>query len=160
MYYGGSRKDAGQAIGRAGDEGIDGVITDGAGGVENAMLESMFAPVQDWGLVILRLGLGIIFPFHGWLKLSLPSLLAWVVILLETVGAALLILGLGTRIVALGLVIDMLVAIRLVKRNMAKARFMEPNGTGWEFEFALMVAALALVLTGAGSIALDRVVGL
>ncbi len=124
------------------------------------MLESMFAPVQDWGLVILRLGLGIIFPFHGWLKLSLPSLLAWVVILLETVGAALLILGLGTRIVALGLVIDMLVAIRLVKRNMAKARFMEPNGTGWEFEFALMVAALALVLTGAGSIALDRVVGL
>ncbi len=90
----------------------------------------------------------------------LPSLLAWVVILLETVGAALLILGLGTRIVARGLVIDMLVATRLVKRNMAKARFLEQNDTGWEFEFALMVAALALVLTGAGSIALDRVVGL
>ncbi len=131
--------------------------------------------------MILRLGLGIILPFHGWLKLNpngptkgpagfaaflrqvgvpLPSLLAWVVILLETVGAALLILGLGTRIVALGLVIDMLVAIGLVKRNMAKARFMEQNGTGWEFEFALMVAALALVFAGAGSIALDRVVGL
>ncbi len=37
---------------------------------------------------------------------------------------------------------------------------LEPNGTGWEFEFALMVAASALVFTGAGSIALDRVFGL
>lgn len=78
------------------------------------------------------MGLGVIFPFHAWLKLNpsgpakgpagfaaflkqmgvpLPGLLAWVVILLESVGAALLILGLGTRIVALGLAIDMLVAI-------------------------------------------------
>ena len=54
----------------------------------------------------------------------------------------------------------MLVAILLVKRRMAKARFMEPNGTGWEFEFALMVASLALAFTGAGSIALDGVLGL
>lgn len=90
----------------------------------------------------------------------LAGLLGWVVILLESVGAALLIVGLGTRIVALGLAIDMLVAILLVKRRMAKARFMEPNGTGWEFEFALMIASITLVFTGAGSIALDRVFGL
>lgn len=145
------------------------------------MLEEFFAPVSDWGLLILRVGLGIIFPFHAWLKLNpsgpakgpagfigflkqmgvpLPGLLGWVVILLESLGAALLILGLGTRIVALGFAIDMLVAILLVKRGMAKAHFMEPNGTGWEFEFALMFAALALVFTGAGAIALDRVFGL
>lgn len=144
-------------------------------------MESIFAPVQDWGLLILRVGLGLIFPFHGWLKLNpsgpakgpagfagwlkqmgvpLPSLLAWVVILLETAGAALLILGLGTRIVALGFAIDMLVAIALVKRKMAKKRFMEQDGTGWEFEFALMAQALVLVFTGAGSIALDPIVGL
>lgn len=120
-------------------------------------------------------------PFHAWLKLNprepskgpagfigflkqsgvpLPGLLGWVVILLESVGAALLVVGLGARIVALGLAIDMLTAILLVKRRMMKARFMEPNGSGWEFEFALMVASLALVLTGAGTIALDRVLGL
>ncbi|HET6948693.1 MAG TPA: hypothetical protein VFJ45_12865 [bacterium] len=68
--------------------------------------------------------------------------------------------GLGTRIVAVGLVIDMLAAIVLVKRGMAKARFMDPSGNGWEFEFALLVAALALVFTGAGGIALDPVLGL
>jgi len=49
--------------------------------------------------------------------------------LLESAGAALLILGLGTRIVALGLAIDMLVATLLVKRRIMKARFMEPTGT-------------------------------
>lgn len=145
------------------------------------MLESFFAPGNDWGLLILRVALGIIFPFHGWLKLNpngpskgpagfaaflkqmgvpLPSFFAWIVILLETVGAALLILGLGTRILALGFAIDMLMAIVLVKRGLMKARFMEQNGTGWEFEFALMVQALALVFTGAGSIALDQIVGL
>lgn len=145
------------------------------------MLESIFAPGNDWGLLILRVALGIIFPFHGWLKLNpngpskgpagfaaflkqmgvpLPSFFAWIVILLETVGAALLILGLGTRILALGFAIDMLMAIVLVKRGLMKARFMEQNGTGWEFEFALMVQALALVFTGAGSIALDQIVGL
>lgn len=80
--------------------------------------------------------------------------------LLESAGAALLILGLGTRIVALGLAIDMLVATLLVKRRIMKARFMEPTGTGWEFEFALMIASLTLVFTGAGRIALDRVFGL
>ena len=135
----------------------------------------------DWGLLILRVGLGIIFPFHAWLKLNprgpskgsagfigflkqsgvpLPGLLGWVVMLLESVGAALLIVGLGTRIVALGLAIDMLVAIILVKRRMQKVGFMDPQKGGWEFEFALMAQALALVFTGAGRIALDRIYGL
>lgn len=145
------------------------------------MLESIFAPVQDWGPLILRLGLGIIYPFHAWLKANpqgptggvrgfrgrlaqmhvpLPGLFGWVVVLLESVGAALLILGLGTRILALGFAIDMLMAIILAKRGMAHKGFMEPDGTGWEFEFALLVAALALVFTGAGRIALDRIIGL
>jgi len=144
------------------------------------MLDAIFAPVSDWGLLILRVGLGIIFPFHAWLKLNprgpskgpagfigwlkqmgvpLPSLLGWVVMLLESAGAALLILGVATRIIALGLAIDMLVAIQLVKRGMAKARFMEPNGSGWEFEFALLTAALALLFAGPGSIALPLLAG-
>lgn len=101
--------------------------------------------------------------FAGFLKqmgVPLPLLFAWVVILLETAGAVLLILGLGTRILALGFAIDMLVAILLVKRGMMKAAFMDPKGTGWEFEFALMAQALALVFMGGGSIALDRAVGM
>lgn len=145
------------------------------------MSESIVAPTHDWGLLILRLGLGIIFAFHGWMKANprgpvggvrgfsgwlgqlgvpVPGVFGWIVVLLETVGAALLILGLGARILAAGYAVDMLAAILLVKRGMAKKRFMEPDGTGWEFEFALLAAALALVFTGAGRVALDQMIGL
>jgi putative oxidoreductase len=138
-------------------------------------MDMLFGGAGDWGLLILRLALGAIFIVHGWPKINpnspmkgltgfggflksqgvpLPSLLALVVALLETVGAVLLILGIFTRIIALGLAIDMLVAIRLVKFGMQKAGFMDPQKGGWEFEFALMAAALALFFTGPGAIAL------
>ncbi len=138
------------------------------------------APV-DWGLLLLRVGVGVTFLPHGWNKINprgpvkgpagfagwlrqlgvpAPLFFAWVVALLESVGAGLLILGLLTRLIALGLAIEMLVAIALVKRGMARKRFMEPDGTGWEFEFVLLVAALALAVAGAGRIALDPTVGL
>ena len=143
------------------------------------MLETLFAPISDWGLLVLRLGLGAVFMVHGWAKLNpngpmggpagfigflkqlgvpLPAFFGWVVVLLETAGAVLLILGLGTRLLAAGLVIDMIVAITKVKRGMAKSAFMDPKG-GWEFEFALLAQALALVFTGAGGLALDPIVG-
>lgn len=126
------------------------------------MLADIFAPVSDWGLLILRVALGIIFLAHGWpklnpnspmkgtagvtgfltqLKIPAPAFFAWIVALLETVGALLLILGPFTRLIALGLAIDMLVAIQLVRRGMGKAPFMDPKGIGWEFEFALRWAA-------------------
>lgn len=144
------------------------------------MPDTILSPWGAWGLLVLRVALGITFLPHGWMKLNpngpvkgpagfggwlkqmgvpLPGVLAWVVALLETVGAGLLILGLGTRVLAAALVIDMLAAIWLVKRRMQMVGFMDPKG-GWEFEFALMAQALALVFTGAGSIALDPRVGL
>lgn len=144
------------------------------------MLESIFAPFSDWGLLILRLGIGIIFLAHGWPKLPggpmggpagfggflkqmgvpLPTFFAWVVALLETVGAVLLILGLGTRLLAVLFAVDMLVAILVAKRGFMKVGFMAQQTTGWEFDFALLAGALALLFTGAGSLALDPVVGL
>lgn len=145
------------------------------------MLESIFSSPSGWGLLILRLALGITFIVHGWPKLNpngqlkgpaglagwlkqmgvpLPLFFAWVVALLETLGAVLLILGLGTFILAAGSAIDMLVATMLVKRQMMKAAFMDQKVQGWEFEFALMVQAVTLLFTGAGSISLDRVLGI
>src|SRR5712692_1423167 len=143
------------------------------------MMTDIFSPASGWGLLVLRVALGITFLPHGWMKLNpngpmkgpagfaaglkqmgvpLSGVFAWVVALLETVGAGLLILGLGTRILALALAIDMLVAIVLVKRGMQKVGFMDAKG-GWEFEFVLLAQALALVFTGAGSIALDPLLG-
>jgi hypothetical protein len=44
--------------------------------------------------------------------------------------------------------------------KMMKAKFMDPKVQGWEFEVALLAQALALVVLGDGSIALDPLVGL
>jgi putative oxidoreductase len=145
------------------------------------MLEAIFAPFGNVGLLVLRLTLAIVMVAHGWPKLNpnspmkgtagfsgflkqmgvpLPTFFAWVVALLETAGAVLLILGLGTRILAAGFVIDMIVATVLVRIRMMKSVFAGGQGIGWEFEFALAGIALALLFTGAGSLALDPLVGL
>ncbi len=145
------------------------------------MLESALMPYRDLGLLILRVAVGIIFVVHGWPKLNpnspirgaagfagflkqmgmpLPLFFAWVVALLETVGAALLILGLGTRILALGFAVEMLVAAFVAKRGFMKVPFVAQQATGWELDFALLAASLALLFLGAGSIALDPLLGL
>ena len=145
------------------------------------MLENIFSPYSAWGLLILRVGMGIIFLVHGWPKLNpnspmkgpvgfggslkqmgvpLPLFFGWVVALLETVGAVLLMLGLGTRILAILFAINMLVAIFVVKRRVMKVGFAAQQANGWEFDFSLLVISLALLFTGAGSIALDPLIGL
>ena len=43
MGYGGSRRDAGQAIGRAGDEGIDGVISE-----DRLGLDAIYLQAKKW----------------------------------------------------------------------------------------------------------------
>jgi putative oxidoreductase len=143
------------------------------------MLENIFAPYADLGPLILRIGLGLVMLAHGipkinpnspmkgitgltgfltQLRVPMPTLFAWVVALLETVGAVLLILGPGTRILAIGFAIDMVVAILLVKIGMTKAPFYGQNG--WEFEFSLLIIALALVFLGPGRYALAPGLGL
>jgi uncharacterized membrane protein YphA (DoxX/SURF4 family) len=39
-------------------------------------------------------------------------------------------------------------------------KFTGENGAGWEFEFLLLIVALALVILGGGRFALDRVFGI
>jgi putative oxidoreductase len=145
------------------------------------MLESILAPYSDWGLLILRVGLAICFLAHAWFKLDpdgpikgpagfagflkqmgvpLPLFFSWLYILLEGAGSVLLVLGLGTRLIAAGLLIGMIVAIIKVRIGMGKAKFSGAEGIGWEYEFILAVGALALVFTGAGMIGLDRFFGL
>ena len=135
----------------------------------------MFTSLNEFGPFVLRLALGIIFLIHGWPKLNpnspmkgvdgfagflkqmgvpLPMLSAWVVALLETVGAVLLILGIGTRLVAALLVINMLVAIFAAKIKFMKVGFVAQQATGWEFDFALLAGALSLAFTGPGALAI------
>ena len=76
------------------------------------------------------------------------------VTLVEFIGGIALILGLGTRLVAIPLVIDMIGAIFFVH---GKNGFFLPNG--YEFALVMLVTSAGLALTGSGALALDNLIG-
>ena len=124
---------------------------------------------QDWGLLVLRIAVGVVFAVHGAQKLwlfgidgtagflgslgvPLPQIAAIVVILVELVGGLALLVGLGTRYVAALLAVNMVVA--LVTVHLANGFFVD--GGGVEFVLVLLAAALFFALNGGGRLAVDR----
>lgn len=74
----------------------------------------------------------------------------------EPVGAIATLLGLLTPLPALGFSFVMVNAIML-KRKKMKQPFINPDmSSGWEFEFIILAAAIALFFFGAGAYSLDR----
>jgi putative oxidoreductase len=130
--------------------------------------------IAGGGELVLRLALGITFFAHGRHKITdpnafatflkqlgvpAPELSAWSVALLETVGAACLMLGIGARPIAFALAVDM--AVALAKVRIPKAPFTSgPEKSGWDSEFMLFASALALAFTGGGRFSIDYALGL
>ncbi len=121
----------------------------------------------DLGLAALRLAVATIFIRHGAQKLfafgfagvtdafthmgvPFPGLMGPLIGLLEFFGGLALLIGLLTRLLALGLVFDMLGAILLVQ--------LKRGFSGYELEFMLLVSSLALVLMGAGRFSVDSLI--
>ena len=128
------------------------------------------ARMQGWGLAILRVVVGIVFLVHGFQKLFLmgfggvagmmeglgvpaPGLFAIILTLVELLGGLALILGLFTRVVAIPLAVDMLVATLTV--HLPNSFSVLLNG-GYEFTLVLLAASVALAVAGPGEAALDR----
>jgi putative oxidoreductase len=126
---------------------------------------------QKLAFTTLRIFAGSVFAMHGYQKLfvfgiagvqgaftkmgaPLPMITGPLIGVLELFGGLALVIGLLTRLVALGLVADMLGAIVLV--HFANG-FWVPAGV--EFVMTLMAAALALVLGGAGAYSVDEMIG-
>ena len=122
------------------------------------------------GLTIVRVITGIIFMAHGAQKLftfgiagvtagftqmgvPLPGITAPLVAGLEFFGGLALVVGLLTRLAALGLAINMLGAIFLV--HLAAGFFMPQ---GYEFALLLFATSVALVIAGPGRYAIDDMI--
>ncbi len=74
----------------------------------------------------------------------------------EPLGAIATLLGLLTPLPALGFAFVMVNAISLKMRKM-KQPFVNPDmSPGWEFEFIILTAAVALFFLGAGAFSLDH----
>ena len=86
--------------------------------------------------------------------LHLPYTLAALGVLVEILGALGLLLGLCTRLAALGIFCNMAVAVGYVHW---KSGFLAKNG-GYEYPLSLGVVALALMLAGGGRFSLDRAI--
>jgi putative oxidoreductase len=133
---------------------------------------------NDIALLILRLSLAIVLWPHGAQKalglfggpglagtvqglsghFGLPVILVYLIIALEFLGPVALVLGILTRLVALGIAIDMACAAFLV--HLPNGFFMnftgQQKGEGIEYFIYAVGIALALVIAGPGRIALAR----
>jgi len=132
-----------------------------------SLFKSPSARQVSIGLTILRVILGATFVMHGGQKLfvygfsgvagafgqmgiPMPGLLGPFVALVEFFGGIAIVLGVLTRLAALGLAATMVVAILTVH---LKAGFFNPGGV--EFPLALLGMAAALITTGGGAFSLD-----
>jgi putative oxidoreductase len=120
----------------------------------------------SWGTAVLRLVVGVVFAAHGWQKVHMgihgvagflgmlgipaPVVAATVLISVELLGGIALIVGFGTRWVAILLAFDMAVAILAVH---LKNGFFLPQG--FEFALTLLAASICLALTGSGAASVD-----
>ena len=119
---------------------------------------------SNFGPLILRLVLGLVFVGHGYPKLfggfsqtvgffesvGIKPGKFWVFVVgaVEFFGGIALVLGFATQLAALLIAINMVVA-------MAKVKFKIGFVNGYEFDLILLAAALSLTLTGAGAYAID-----
>ena len=120
-------------------------------------------------LLGLRLALGAIMIAHGAQKLfggmqrfmgmlnsmGIPGWMGYLTVAAEFGGGILLVAGLLTRLAALSICIDMIVAIDKV--HWKNGLMNSPGKAGYEFPLACGAIAFALIFLGAGPISLDQV---
>ena len=136
-----------------------------------------------WGALVLRVVLGAVLVMHGyaafWLigprgiggyvvRMGFPPVtalpLAWYLIVVHTVGGALIILGLWTRLAAILNMPIMLCAVFFVHLSQGffmKAVIVDPAAgraatAGYELSLLVLGATVAVALIGAGPYSIDR----
>jgi len=130
--------------------------------------------MKDFGATILRVIVGVTYVMHGYLSLVVftptgaadsmkaaglpaPVLMAWIVIVVHSLGGIMLVVGLWTRVAAAANAVIMLGAV--LKIHLPQGFFTKVIGgqpAGYELPLLLLGASVALILTGGGALAITR----
>jgi putative oxidoreductase len=143
------------------------------------MLTWMVGTEGDWVITILRIVLGVVFFAHGaqmalgWFgglglqstvrvfreDLRIPAPLAVLAVAAEFLGGLGLIVGLLSRVAALGIAVVMSVALVAVHRKFGFFMnwYGEKRGHGIEYHVLVLALALAVMIKGGGAFSLDQV---
>ncbi len=144
------------------------------------MFGRLFKTDRDVVMTVIRLVLGAVFVAHGaqkmlgWFggygfsatmgfftrQMGIPAVFAFLAMAAEFFGGLGLILGLLSRIAALGIGVEMAVAVALVHGRFGL--FMNwtgaQKGEGFEYHLLAIALALAVLVKGAGAFSLDRLI--
>ncbi|PYQ15442.1 MAG: hypothetical protein DMF80_09055 [Acidobacteria bacterium] len=142
------------------------------------MFRKLIATDDDTASLVLRVVTGIVFFAHGaqlalgWFggngftatmqfftqSMHIPAVFAFLAIMAQFLGSLGLVVGLLTRVAALGIAVVMAVAV--LKVHLAVGFFMNwfgnQKGEGYEYHLLAMAIALALVIKGGGRSSIDR----
>jgi putative oxidoreductase len=143
-------------------------------------LNFLFKIDNNVSSLLLRLLLGVVFFPHGaqmvlgWFggygfsgtmgfftgTLHIPAPLAFLAITAQFAGAIALILGLFTRLAALGIAVNMLVAVAMVHAQYGWFMnwFGNQKGEGFEYHLLAIGIAIVLMIRGGGKWAADTVI--
>jgi len=135
-------------------------------------LEGFYASWWDIAFTLVRVIIGINLVMHGWLKVGTfgvagvsglmgkvglePAVgFAVAAMVLETIGAICIIIGLFTRFFAAALAIEMLIALLTV--HIAGGFYVDKGGV--EYVLLLGVVLFAIAIRGGGPYSVDRMIG-
>ncbi len=144
------------------------------------MFHKIVSTSNDFTFTIVRLVLGVVFFAHGaqkmlgWFggygfhgtmgfftqQMGIPAPLAFLAICAEFFGGLGLLVGLLSRVAALGIMVNMLVAIATVHH--VNGFFMnwtgQQKGEGFEFHLLAIALAIVVLIKGSGAISIDRAI--
>ncbi len=117
-------------------------------------LASYFHAFEAWGLLALRLAIGVIFLYHCRSKLGGRDAFMRFIGYAELAGGTAMVLGILTELAALGLGIIMIGAI-YKKTQKWHVPFASHDKLGWEFDLLILGGCLAQFTLGGGDLALE-----
>ena len=142
------------------------------------MIRRLLQTSDDKLLTVLRITLGVIFFAHGAQKMlgwfggfgysgtmqaftstmNIPAPLAFLAIAAEFFGALGLIFGLLGRVAALGIAVNMAVAVALVHSHFGLFMnwYGSQKGEGFEYHLLAIAISLFVIVRGSGAFSIDR----